>query len=154
MDRLNGQLPCHITFTTNKTAEIIKENLHKSPIYSGEIEGVGPRYCPSIEDKIVRFADKDRHQIFLEPEGIATDEMYVNGFSTCLPFDVQYEMVRTISYWTSNGKQVENPLTYISSVAIPSGSKKIWCLSLSAKRTILSSIEGQYRGPTPSISPE
>ena len=96
LDRLNGQLPCHITFTTNKTAEIIRENLHKSPMYSGEIEGVGPRYCPSIEDKIVRFADKDRHQIFLEPEGIATDEMYVNGFSTCLPFDVQYEMVRSI----------------------------------------------------------
>ena len=96
LDRLNGQLPCHITFTTDKTAEIIRENLHKSPMYSGEIEGVGPRYCPSIEDKIVRFADKDRHQIFLEPEGIATDEMYVNGFSTCLPFDVQYEMVRSI----------------------------------------------------------
>ena len=96
LDRLNGQLPCHITFTTGKTAEIIRENLHKSPMYSGEIEGVGPRYCPSIEDKIVRFADKDRHQIFLEPEGIATDEMYVNGFSTCLPFDVQYEMVRSI----------------------------------------------------------
>ena len=96
LDRLNGQLPCHITFTTDKTAEIIRKNLHKSPMYSGEIEGVGPRYCPSIEDKIVRFADKERHQIFLEPEGIATDEMYVNGFSTCLPFDVQYEMVRSI----------------------------------------------------------
>lgn len=96
LDRLNGQIPCHITFTTDKTAEIIRQNLHKSPMYSGEIEGVGPRYCPSIEDKIVRFADKERHQIFLEPEGISTDEMYVNGFSTCLPFDVQYEMVRTI----------------------------------------------------------
>ena len=96
LDRLKGQIPCHITFTTDKTAEIIRQNLHKSPMYSGEIEGVGPRYCPSIEDKIVRFADKERHQIFLEPEGISTDEMYVNGFSTCLPFDVQYEMVRTI----------------------------------------------------------
>ena len=65
-------------------------------MYSGEIEGVGPRYCPSIEDKIVRFAHKEQHQIFLEPEGISTDEIYVNGFSTCLPIDVQYEMVRTI----------------------------------------------------------
>ena len=96
LDRINGQIPCHITFTTSRTAEIIRQNLHKSPMYSGEIEGVGPRYCPSIEDKIVRFADKERHQIFLEPEGISTDEIYVNGFSTCLPFDVQYEMVRTI----------------------------------------------------------
>ena len=96
LDRINGQIPCHITFTTDKTAEIIRDNLHKSPMYSGEIEGIGPRYCPSIEDKIVRFADKERHQIFLEPEGISTDEMYVNGFSTCLPFDVQYEMVRSI----------------------------------------------------------
>ncbi len=96
LDRINGQLPCHITFTTDKTSEIIQANLDKSPMYSGEIEGVGPRYCPSIEDKIVRFSDKSRHQIFLEPEGIGTDEMYVNGFSTCLPFDVQYEMVRSI----------------------------------------------------------
>ena len=96
LDRINGQMPCHITFTTDKTAEIIRDNLHKSPMYSGEIEGIGPRYCPSIEDKIVRFADKERHQIFLEPEGISTDEMYVNGFSTCLPFDVQYKMVRSI----------------------------------------------------------
>ena len=97
LDRINGQIPCHITFTTDKTAEIINKNLHKSPIYSGEIEGVGPRYCPSIEDKIVRFTDKERHQVFLEPEGIATDEIYVNGLSTCLPVDVQYSMVRSIT---------------------------------------------------------
>jgi tRNA uridine 5-carboxymethylaminomethyl modification enzyme len=96
LDRINGQLPCHITFTTPKTAEIIRNNLHKSPMYSGQIEGVGPRYCPSIEDKIVKFAEKERHQIFLEPEGIATDEYYVNGCSTSLPFEVQVEMVRTI----------------------------------------------------------
>ena len=96
LDRLNGQLPCHITYTTDETAEIIRANLHKSPMYSGEIEGIGPRYCPSIEDKVVRFEDKESHQIFLEPEGIGTDEIYVNGFSTCLPFEVQYEMVRTI----------------------------------------------------------
>jgi tRNA uridine 5-carboxymethylaminomethyl modification enzyme len=93
---LNGQLPCYITFTTQATASLIRANLHKSPMYSGVIEGVGPRYCPSIEDKIVKFPDKERQQIFLEPEGIATDEFYVNGFSTCLPYDVQVDMVRTI----------------------------------------------------------
>ncbi len=91
-----GQLPCHITYTTERTAELIRANLHLSPMYSGVIEGVGPRYCPSIEDKIVKFAEKERHQIFLEPEGIATDEIYVNGFSTCLPFEVQVDLVRTI----------------------------------------------------------
>lgn len=91
-----GQLPCYITFTTDKTAEIIRANLHKSPMYSGVIQGTGPRYCPSIEDKIVKFPEKERQQIFLEPEGIATDEIYVNGFSTCLPFDIQLDLVRTI----------------------------------------------------------
>jgi tRNA uridine 5-carboxymethylaminomethyl modification enzyme len=96
LERINGQLPCYITYTTDATAQIIRANLHKSPMYSGVIEGVGPRYCPSIEDKIVKFPEKERQQIFLEPEGIATDEIYVNGFSTCLPFEVQVEMVRTI----------------------------------------------------------
>jgi tRNA uridine 5-carboxymethylaminomethyl modification enzyme len=96
LDRINGQLPCFITYTTDKTAAVIRQNLHKSPMYSGQIEGIGPRYCPSIEDKIVKFADKERHQIFLEPEGIGTDEFYVNGCSTSLPFEVQVEMVRTI----------------------------------------------------------
>jgi tRNA uridine 5-carboxymethylaminomethyl modification enzyme len=96
LDKIDGQLPCYITYTTDRTAEIIRANLHKSPMYSGVIEGVGPRYCPSIEDKIVKFPEKERQQIFLEPEGIATDEIYVNGFSTCLPFEVQIEMVRTI----------------------------------------------------------
>jgi tRNA uridine 5-carboxymethylaminomethyl modification enzyme len=96
LDRINGQLPCYITFTTDETARVIRENLHKSPMYSGVIEGVGPRYCSSIEDKIVKFPDKDRHQIFLEPEGISTEEIYVNGFSTCLPIDVQHDLVRTI----------------------------------------------------------
>ncbi len=96
LGRINGQLPCFITFTTEKTAKVIRQNLHKSPLYSGNIEGVGPRYCPSIEDKIVKFPEKERHQIFLEPEGIETDEFYVNGFSTSLPFDVQVELVRTI----------------------------------------------------------
>ena len=96
LDQINGQLPCYVTFTTDATAEIIRANLHKSPMYSGVIEGVGPRYCPSIEDKIVKFPEKERQQIFLEPEGIATDEIYVNGFSTCLPYEVQVDMVHTI----------------------------------------------------------
>jgi tRNA uridine 5-carboxymethylaminomethyl modification enzyme len=96
LDTINGQLNCFITFTTQKTAEIIRSNLYKSPLYSGTIEGIGPRYCPSIEDKIVKFPEKERHQIFLEPEGIHTDEFYVNGFSTSLPFEVQVELVRTI----------------------------------------------------------
>lgn len=96
LERINGQMPCYITYTTQKTAGLIRENLHKSPLYSGIIQGIGPRYCPSIEDKIVRFSQKERHQIFLEPEGIETDEIYVNGFSTSLPFEVQIELVRTI----------------------------------------------------------
>lgn len=96
LSRISGQLPCYITHTTDKTAEIIRKNIHKSPMYSGVIEGIGPRYCPSIEDKIVRFSEKERHQIFLEPEGIETDEIYVNGFSTCLPYGVQIEMVHSI----------------------------------------------------------
>jgi tRNA uridine 5-carboxymethylaminomethyl modification enzyme len=96
LDRVGGQLPCHITYTTRATAELIRANLHKSPLYSGVIEGVGPRYCPSIEDKIVKFPAKERQQLFLEPEGVETEEIYVNGFSTSLPFEVQVEMVRTI----------------------------------------------------------
>ena len=96
LEKLGGQLPCYITHTTAATAQIIKSNLHKSPLYSGTIQGIGPRYCPSIEDKIVRFSHKEQHQIFLEPEGISTDEIYINGFSTSLPFEVQIEMVRTI----------------------------------------------------------
>jgi tRNA uridine 5-carboxymethylaminomethyl modification enzyme len=90
------QVPCHITHTTEATHEIIRNNLHQSPMYAGVIEGVGPRYCPSIEDKIVRFADKLSHQIFVEPEGLTTAEIYPNGISTSLPFDVQVKFVRTI----------------------------------------------------------
>jgi tRNA uridine 5-carboxymethylaminomethyl modification enzyme len=96
LERSGGQLPCHITWTTEATAELIRSNLDRSPLHSGIIEGTGPRYCPSIEDKVVRFADKDRHQIFLEPEGIETDEIYVNGFSTSLPYDIQLDLVQTI----------------------------------------------------------
>jgi len=90
------QISCHITYTTPETKEIIQKNLHRSPLYSGKIVGIGPRYCPSIEDKVVRFADKERHQIFLEPEGLTTEEIYVNGVSSSLPFDVQYEFIRSI----------------------------------------------------------
>jgi len=90
------QVSCWLTYTTAETAEIVRKNLHKSAMYSGEIEGVGPRYCPSIEDKFVRFADKPRHLLYLEPEGRSTNEFYVNGLSTSLPFDVQIEMVRSI----------------------------------------------------------
>ncbi|MDR3503925.1 MAG: tRNA uridine-5-carboxymethylaminomethyl(34) synthesis enzyme MnmG [Legionella sp.] len=90
------QVSCHITHTTEATHEIIRNNLHQSPMYAGVIEGVGPRYCPSIEDKVVRFADKLSHQIFVEPEGLTTEEIYPNGISTSLPFDVQVQFVRTI----------------------------------------------------------
>lgn len=90
------QTPCYLTYTTERTHEIIRANLHRSPLYAGMIKGVGPRYCPSIEDKVVRFADKDRHQLFLEPEGADTDEVYVQGLSTSLPHDVQKEMYRTV----------------------------------------------------------
>jgi tRNA uridine 5-carboxymethylaminomethyl modification enzyme len=90
------QIPCWITYTTERTHEIIRSNLHQSPLYTGVIDGVGPRYCPSIEDKVVKFADKTRHQIFLEPEGRHTGEIYVNGVSTSLPYEVQYEFIRSI----------------------------------------------------------
>jgi tRNA uridine 5-carboxymethylaminomethyl modification enzyme len=90
------QIPCWITHTTARTHEIIRANLDKSPMYSGRIEGVGPRYCPSIEDKVVKFAEKPQHQLFLEPEGRHTREYYVNGLSTSLPFEVQYEFIRSI----------------------------------------------------------
>ena len=90
------QVPCYLTYTNQKTHDIIRKNLHRSPLYSGQIEGTGPRYCPSIEDKVVRFSDKERHQIFIEPMGLDTDEMYVQGMSSSLPEDVQIEMYRTL----------------------------------------------------------
>jgi len=91
------QCPCWISYTNSKTHDIIRSNLDKSPMYSGQIEGVGPRYCPSIEDKVVRFADKERHQVFLEPEGRHTKEYYINGVSTSLPYDVQVDFIRSIA---------------------------------------------------------
>ncbi len=90
------QVPCYLTYTTPKMHEIIRENLHRSPMYAGDIEGIGPRYCPSIEDKIVRFSDKEQHQIFIEPEGLTTKEMYVQGASSTLPEEIQLEMYRNI----------------------------------------------------------
>jgi tRNA uridine 5-carboxymethylaminomethyl modification enzyme len=90
------QVSCHITYTTEETKKIILSNIHRSPMYSGKITGIGPRYCPSIEDKMVRFSDKERHQIFLEPEGLNTQEVYVNGVSSSLPFDVQLQFIHSI----------------------------------------------------------
>jgi tRNA uridine 5-carboxymethylaminomethyl modification enzyme len=87
---------CHITFTSEKTHEIIRQNLHRSPLFSGVIEGVGPRYCPSIEDKVVRFSDKPRHQLFIEPMGLDTEEVYIQGFSSSLPEEVQIEMLHSL----------------------------------------------------------
>ena len=93
---LHNQLDCHITWTGSDTKQVIMDNLHRSPLYGGKIEGVGPRYCPSIEDKIVRFADKERHQVFVEPCGLRTEEMYLQGLSSSLPVDVQLKFLRTI----------------------------------------------------------
>ena len=96
IDESVEQLPCYLTYTNNETHEIIRKNLHRSPLYAGMIEGTGPRYCPSIEDKVVRFSDKERHQVFIEPMGRDTDEMYVQGMSSSLPEDVQIAMYRTL----------------------------------------------------------
>ena len=90
------QVPCYIAFTTPETHRIIRENVHRSPMYSGQIQSIGPRYCPSIEDKIVKFPDKETHQLFLEPEGLNTHEIYVNGMSTSLPIDVQLAIIKSI----------------------------------------------------------
>lgn len=95
-EKLENKVSCYIAYTNEKTHQIIKDNIHRSAMYSGKIEGVGPRYCPSIEDKIVRFSDKPRHQLFVEPMGIDTDEMYLQGMSTSLPEDVQIEFLRSI----------------------------------------------------------
>ena len=114
------QASCWLTYTNEKTHEIIRENLDRSPLYSGMIEGTGPRYCPSIEDKVVRFADKNRHQVFIEPEGLNTNEMYVGGMSSSLPEDVQYAMYRTvivrnayaIEYDCINPKELDSSLEF------------------------------------------
>ena len=90
------QINCYIGYTSEAVHEAIRENLAESPLYSGKIKGVGPRYCPSIEDKVVKFADKSRHQLFLEPEGHDTNEVYLNGFSTSLPAELQQDLVRMV----------------------------------------------------------
>lgn len=90
------QIPCHLTYTNERTHEIIRQNLHRSPLFSGQIHGIGPRYCPSIEDKVVKFPDKERHQLFLEPEGVNTNEIYVQGMSSSLPEEVQIALYRTV----------------------------------------------------------
>ena len=90
------QVPCYLTYTNGETHKVIRDNIHRSPLYSGKIEGIGPRYCPSIEDKVMRFPDKERHQIFIEPEGLNTEELYVQGMSSSLPEDVQIDFLRTI----------------------------------------------------------
>ena len=95
-EKLENQVNCHITYTNENTHKIIMDNLHRSPLYGGDIKGIGPRYCPSIEDKIVRFADKERHQLFVEPMGIDTEEMYLQGFSSSMPEDVQIEMIHSL----------------------------------------------------------
>ena len=96
--KMEDQMPCYLTYTTDETHKIIRENLSKSSMYGGlnDITGVGPRYCPSIEDKIVRFADKERHQLFLEPESRFYDDIYLQGFSTSMPHDVQEKMVHSL----------------------------------------------------------
>lgn len=96
VDQHPRQIPCFVTYTNQQTHDVIRANLDRSPMYSGVIEGIGPRYCPSIEDKVMRFADKDSHQIFIEPEGLTTTELYPNGISTSLPFDVQVKIVRSM----------------------------------------------------------
>lgn len=96
MKKEKKQALCWITYTTPKTHEIIRKNLHRTALYGGLIKGIGPRYCPSIEDKVVKFADKDRHTVFLEPEGWDTIEIYPNGLSTSLPEEIQWEMYRSI----------------------------------------------------------
>ena len=95
------QSDCHVVYTNESTHQIIRDNIHRSPLYSGKIHGVGPRYCPSIEDKIMRFADKERHQLFVEPVGLDTDEIYLQGFSSSLPADVQYKMLRSLKGFES-----------------------------------------------------
>ncbi|MCK9783322.1 tRNA uridine-5-carboxymethylaminomethyl(34) synthesis enzyme MnmG [Proteus vulgaris] len=96
VDQHPEQMPCHITYTNEKTHDVIRNNLDRSPMYAGVIEGIGPRYCPSIEDKVMRFADRNSHQIFLEPEGLTSNEIYPNGISTSLPFDVQMQIVNSM----------------------------------------------------------
>jgi len=135
------QVSCHITYTTQETKQIILDNLHRSPMYSGKIEGIGTRYCPSIEDKVVRFADKERHQLFLEPEGLTTEEIYVNGISSSLPFDVQLAFIRTIP--ALRNAEIMRPAYAIEYDYVTSGQIKI---SLETKTIVGLFFAGQING--------
>jgi tRNA uridine 5-carboxymethylaminomethyl modification enzyme len=137
------QVPCHITYTNEATKRVVLDNLHHSPMYSGRIQGVGPRYCPSIEDKMVRFADKERHQLFLEPEGLGTEEIYVNGISSSLPFDVQLKMLHTVPGLEQ--AEVMRPAYAIEYDYVTSGQLQ---LSLETKRIDGLFFAGQINGTT------
>ncbi len=136
-----NQVPCYLTYTNLETHKIITDNIHRSPMYSGVIEGTGTRYCPSIEDKIVRFKDKDRHQIFIEPEGLHTNEMYIQGMSTSLPLDVQLKMYRTI-------KGLENCVFTRNAYAIEYSCIDATTLKLSLESKIINGLffAGQING--------
>ena len=138
-----SNVPCHITYTTEATKLIVQENLHRSAMYSGKIKSVGPRYCPSIEDKIVRFSDKERHQVFLEPEGIQTEEYYVNGISSSLPFDVQLPLIRSIDGLEK--AEILRPAYAIEYDYVKSGHLK---LSLETRSVAGLFLAGQINGTT------
>ncbi len=137
------QLPCYITYTSQATREIVIENLHRSPLYSGKIRSIGPRYCPSIEDKYVRFPDKDRHLVFVEPETSSTDELYLNGISTSLPYDLQIKMVQTLPGFSQ--AQLTRPAYAIEYDYLSSGQLKY---SLESRRLEALFFAGQINGTT------
>lgn len=138
---ITDQLPCWLTFTNEKTHQIIRDNLHRAPMYSGMIQGRGPRYCPSIEDKIVRFADKSRHQVFIEPEGRQTEEMYVQGLSTSLPEDVQLQVLRSVK-GLENAKMMRTGYAIEYDAIVPT---QLWP-SLETKRVKNLFTAGQING--------
>ena len=137
------QVSCHVVYTNADTKKIILDNIHRSPLFSGRIQGIGPRYCPSIEDKTVRFSDKDHHQVFLEPEGLSSDEVYTSGISSSLPFDVQYAFVRTIP--ALKNAQIIRPAYAIEYDYIPSGQISF---SLETTRVRQLYVAGQINGTT------
>ncbi|ADI39115.1 tRNA uridine-5-carboxymethylaminomethyl(34) synthesis enzyme MnmG [Waddlia chondrophila] len=137
------QVSCYITYTTQETKQIILDNIHRSPLYSGKIQGVGPRYCPSIEDKVVRFSDKERHQLFLEPEGLQTEEIYVNGISSSLPLDVQYAFIKSIP--ALRNAEITRPAYAIEYDYVTSGQIKP---SLESKKVEGLFLAGQINGTT------